>query len=256
MNRIEKLFADKNKNILSVYFTAGFPKLDDTVSIIKSLEKNGVDMIEIGMPFSDPMADGPVIQQSSHTALKNGMSLKLLFEQLKDIRKEVKIPLLLMGYLNPVLTMGMDNFCMKVSECGIDGVILPDLPLNEYAVKYKKLFKQHKLCHIFLISPQTSEERIKEIDKHGSGFNYMVSTYSITGANKNLSASEPYFKRILDMKLKNPSMIGFGISDKENFDYACRYANGAIIGTAFIKAIAENDDLEEMITRFVKRIRE
>ena len=254
MNRIDELFARKESHVLSVYFTAGFPHLNDTVPIIRTLEKAGVDMIEIGIPFSDPLADGPVIQQSSQTALKNGMSLKVLFEQLRDIRKEVTVPLLLMGYLNPVLSMGMEAFCRQAAECGIDGVILPDLPLQEYEKKYKALYEKYHLHSIFLISPQTTAERIREIDRCGTGFNYLVSTYAVTGSAKNLQASVPYFRRIRDMYLQKPSLIGFGISSRETFRLACQYAHGAIIGSAFIKALAGEKSLEEKIHIFVESI--
>ena len=255
MNRIDKLFSEKKNEIMSVYFTAGFPKRDDTATIIRGLQQNGVDMIEIGMPFSDPMADGPVIQQSSHTALENGMSLNLLFEQLKDIRKDVTIPLLLMGYLNPVMSYGIEKFCRKAAEVGVDGIILPDFPLDEYASVYKDVFSRCNLKMIFLITPQTSEERIRQIDEHGSGFIYMVSTYSITGSAKGIEGSKPYFERMQKMSLKNPRMIGFGISDKQSYDFACRYASGAIIGTAFIKALEKEGTLESKIKDFVVTLR-
>ncbi len=253
MNRIDKLFQDKKGNILSIYFTAGHPSLFDSVPLIKSLEKFGADMIEIGIPFSDPMADGPVIQGSNQVALNNGMTLKFLFEQLKTIRNEVKIPLILMGSLNPVMRFGLDRFCKKCMETGIDGVIIPDLPFDEYEENCQSIFQQNNLYNIFLVTPQTSEERIKKIDSLSNGFIYMVSTYSTTGSGKGINQSVEYFERTKNMKLKNPRMIGFGIKDKESFQTACEYANGAIIGTAFIKAISEGIS-ENKVEDFVKSI--
>ncbi len=254
MNRIDQLFQTKKGSILSVYFTAGHPLLNDTVPIIKTLEKAGVDMVEIGMPFSDPMADGPVIQQSSQVALKNGMSLKLLFEQLKDIRKEVTIPLLLMGYLNPVYRFGIEEFCIKCGEVGIDGLILPDLPMDEYEEKYAGFFEENGLYDIFLVTPQTLEERIKKIDSISKGFVYMVSSYSTTGSGKDLNLSRSYFEKMAGMKLKNPLVVGFGIKDKPTFQNACKYARGAIIGTAFIKALDKDGEIDKKINDFVKEI--
>jgi tryptophan synthase alpha chain len=255
MNRINRLFEQKPGNILSVYYTAGYPSLDSTAFIIKTLAKAGTDMIEIGIPFSDPMADGPVIQKSSDRALKNGMKLSLLFEQLQDIRKEVTIPLLMMGYLNPVMQFGMENFCHNCREAGIDGVILPDLPLDLYLEEYKNIFEHHGLHMVFLISPQTAENRIHLIDKVSHGFIYMVSASSTTGVKKEFSPAQvEYFKRIKDMKLRNPRLIGFGISSHDTFSVACRYAHGAIIGSAFIKALEGVGDLEERIKRFCRRI--
>ncbi len=257
MNRIQGLFSRKKENILSIYFTAGFPNLNDTSLIIAELEKSGADMIEVGIPFSDPLADGPVIQHSSEVALKNGMSLKLLFDQLsKSAIKNSKSAILLMGYLNPVLQYGIENFCKKAKECGIDGVILPDLPLSEYVNEYKSVFEKYGILNIFLITPQTSESRIRMIDEYSNGFIYMVSSASTTGGNKDMDdKTEKYFQRILNMKLKNPLMIGFGISNKESFEKACGYANGAIIGSAFIKAIEKSKDLEKDIPGFVKGIK-
>ncbi len=270
-NRINKLFNSKKKNILSVYFTAGFPNLNDTLTIIQELENSGVDMIEIGMPFSDPLADGPTIQRSSEIALENGMTIKLLFGQLKDIRinppsnanaiappfsrGNSELPLVLMGYLNPVLQYGMENFCKDASALGISGVIIPDLPLQEYLDEYKSIFEKHNLKNIFLITPQTSEARIRLIDEHSSGFIYMVSSASTTGAKSGIGADqELYFKRIQSMALKNPTVIGFGISDNKTFSKACESANGAIIGSAFIKAIDGSKDLKKDIKDFVKGI--
>lgn len=255
-NRIDQLFETKQKNILSVYLTAGFPQLNDTVTIIQELENNGVDLIEIGMPFSDPTADGTTIQYSSETALKNGMNLKLLFEQLKDIRKSVKIPLVLMGYINPVLHFGIENFCKKCKETGIDGLILPDLPLSEYKQHYREIFSNYGLHNILLITPQTSEKRILEIDEASGGFIYMVSSSSTTGASKKAGDfNREYFERIHQMKLKNSRLIGFGISDAETFANACKYANGAIIGSAFIKSIQQHKNIKENVAAFVKNIR-
>ena len=256
MNRINQLFQDKKQNILSIYFTAGHPKLDDTVTIIEELERNGADMIEIGMPFSDPLADGPIIQQSSQVALKNGMSLRVLFNQLENIRSKVKLPLLLMGYINPVIQYGMENFLKKASEIGIDGIILPDLPLQEYIDEFKDLFKKYNLPLIFLISPQTSEERIRKIDEASNGFIYMVSASSTTGIRGNIAQEqEEYFERIKNLNLNNPRIIGFGISSKETFDKACKYANGAIIGTAFIKALESITDVKKSTKEFLVQIK-
>jgi len=254
-NRINTLFEKKKENILSVYFTAGFPELDDTVEIIQQLEKNGVDLIEVGMPFSDPTADGPTIQKSSEIALQNGMSLNLLFEQLKTIRKSVSIPLVLMGYFNPVYQFGIPEFCKKCYEIGIDGAILPDLPLDEFESKYSSTFKENNLHNILLITPQTSELRIREIDKSGSGFIYMVSSASTTGAGKKVEDfQKDYFIRIQNMNLKNPRLIGFGISDHATFSNACKYANGAIIGSAFVNSFKPNLKLEDSIAQFVDRL--
>jgi tryptophan synthase alpha chain len=254
MNRINKQFDAKNKNNLSIYFTAGHPGLNDTVSIIKALEKAGADMIEIGMPFSDPVADGPVIQKCNQVALNNGMSLKVLFEQLKHIRKDVSIPLLLMGSFNPVFKFGVENFCKQCSQVGIDGVIIPDLPADEYEENYKQFFEKYNVHNIFLITPQTSEERIKHLDSLSNGFIYIVSSYATTGKDIKTDNANSYFQKISGMKLKNPKMIGFGIKDKASFNNACAFANGAIIGTAFVKALDEEGSIEEKVMKFVKKI--
>lgn len=239
MNRIiEKLKAPKK--LLSIYFTAGYPKLDDTVGIIQSLENSGVDMIEIGLPFSDPLADGPTIQDSSTAALKNGMSSELLFNQLKNIRETVRIPLIVMGYFNPILQFGVEAFCQKCQEVGIDGLIVPDLPADVYNDSYKEIFQKHALINIFLITPQTSDERIRFIDGISEGFIYMVSSASVTGSQTGFGTEqEAYFKRIHAMQLNNPQIVGFGIKDKETFNQATLYAKGAIIGSAFIKMLTK-----------------
>lgn len=240
MNRINQKLQE-NKKILSIYFSAGYPNLNDTVQIIQNLEKNGVDMIEIGLPFSDPLADGPTIQESSTQALHNGMTTQVLFDQLKDIRKTVAIPLVIMGYFNPMLQYGIENFCRKCAEIGIDGLIIPDLPVDVYADEYKATFEKYGLKNIFLITPQTSDERIRFIDSVSDGFIYMVSSASVTGSQSGFgSIQENYFKRIADMNLKNPQIIGFGISNKETFNQATQFAKGAIIGSAFIKNLTEN----------------
>lgn len=240
MNRIEQKLQE-DKKLLSIYFTAGYPALNDTAAIIQELEKNGVDMIEIGLPFSDPLADGPTIQASSTQALKNGMTTATLFEQLKDIRKSVQIPLVIMGYFNPILQYGVENFCKKCQEIGIDGLILPDLPLDVYQEDYETIFKKHNLLNIFLITPQTSDERIAQIDAASGGFIYMVSSASVTGSQDGFGRDqETYFNRIADMELKTPQVIGFGISDSETFQQATKRAKGAIIGSAFIKYLTQN----------------
>ncbi len=240
MNRINTKLQE-NKKLLSIYFTAGFPNLNDTVSIIKELEKKGVDMIEIGLPFSDPLADGPTIQESSTKAIENGMTTSLLFEQLKDIRKTVQIPLIIMGYFNPMMQFGIEKFCQKCASVGIDGLIIPDLPLHVYETEYKAIFEKYDLKNIFLITPQTTNERIQQIDEISDSFIYMVSSAAVTGSQSGFGSEQmDYFKRISDLKLKNPQIVGFGIKDNQTFLEATKYQNGAIIGSAFIKFIASN----------------
>lgn len=252
MNRINQKL-NETKKLLSLYFTAGFPNLNDTVNIIEELEKNGVDFIEIGLPFSDPLADGPTIQASSTQALENGMTTKLLFEQLKDIRKTVQIPLIIMGYFNPILQFGVEAFCQKCSEIGIDGLIIPDLPIDIYVENYQSTFEKYGIINVFLITPQTSEERIQYIDSISNGFIYMVSSSSVTGNQRGFGEDQQqYFKRIADMNLKNPQIVGFGINDKQAFNEATQYAKGAIIGSAFIKNLSEVGISE--IKTFLERI--
>ena len=256
MNRIDKLFREKKGTILSVYFTAGYPRLDSTAGIIGALAEAGADMIEIGMPFSDPVADGPVIQHSSEKALRNGMNLKLLFDQLSEIRHEVKIPLLLMGYLNPVMQFGVENFCRECTRTGIDGVILPDLPPIVYKEEYFSIFNMYNLYNIMLISPQSSVERITAIDKISRGFVYMVSSSSVTGSKGNFSDDQiSYFKRVGEMKLRNPVLIGFGISNHETFINAGKFARGVIIGSAFVNILEQDGNDFENINQFIKEIR-
>ncbi len=256
MNRINKLFAEKGNNILSVYFTAGYPQLNDTVEIIKQLSAQGVDMIEIGIPFSDPMADGPVIQNSSQIALANGMTQNTLFEQLKEIRKVTDIPLVLMGYVNPVLQFGFEKLCQKAQEVGVDGFIIPDLPMAEYLDEFKSTADKYGMENILLITPETPEERIRLIDEHSNGFIYMVSSAATTGAQDSFAGSkEAYFQRIKDMNLKNPTVIGFGISNKETFDSACAHASGAIVGSAFIKALGENPTIEKAVEALISKLK-
>ena len=253
MNRIQNKLQE-NKKLLSIYFTAGYPNLDDTVTIIQNLEKNGVDMIEIGLPFSDPLADGPIIQDSSTKALKNGMTTAVLFNQLKDIRKTVSIPLIIMGYFNPILQYGVEAFCKKYQEIGIDGLIIPDLPVDVYHDDYKETFEKYGLLNIFLITPQTSDERIRFIDSVSNGFIYMVSSASVTGSQSGFGDDQKeYFKRICDMDLKNPQIVGFGIKDSTTFNQATKYSKGAIIGSAFIKFLSNNS--VENIHSFIKSIR-
>ena len=240
MNRIHTLFQTKQNGILSVYFTAGYPNLNDTTTILKELQQKGINLVEIGIPFSDPMADGPVIQQSSTMALRNGMSLRLLFDQLKDIRNEVSIPLILMGYLNPIMQYGFENFCKSCAECGIDGVIIPDLPFADYLANYKETADRYDVKMIMLITPETAEERIRLIDEHTDGFIYMVSSASTTGAQQSFTEQkQDYFRRINSMQLRNPRLIGFGISNKATFDAACANASGAIIGSKFVQLLGQ-----------------
>lgn len=255
MNRIDKLFKDKKENILSVYFTAGYPAPDDTVKVINTLEKHGADLLEIGVPFSDPMADGPVIQSSGNESLRNGMSVKKLFAQLKDVRQKASIPLILMGYMNPVMQYGFENYCQKAAECGVDGLIIPDLPFAEYVESYKPITEKYGLHMIMLITPETSEERIRMIDENTSGFIYMVSTASVTGAKNSFSEENlVYFRRVNEMKLKNPRLIGFGISNKETFDAACRESSGAIIGSKFITLLNSEPTIEAAAEKLIEAI--
>ncbi|MBU2994956.1 tryptophan synthase subunit alpha [Cellulophaga baltica] len=253
MNRINQKMQE-DKKLLSIYFTAGYPSLNDTVKIIQDLEASGIDMIEIGLPFSDPLADGPTIQNSSTAALKNGMTTNILFEQLKDIRKTVSIPLILMGYFNPMLQYGVEAFCAKCQEIGIDGLILPDLPLAVYQDEYEAIFKKHDLKNVFLITPQTSDERIKQIDDASNAFIYMVSSASVTGSKSGFgNTQETYFERIASMKLNNPQIVGFGINNADTFNQATKNAKGAIIGSAFIKHLTKNG--VNTISKFVSKIR-
>lgn len=256
MNRIDKLFRDKQSNILSVYYTAGYPFLDSTLGIAKALEDSGADMIEIGMPFSDPMADGTVIQQSNEIALKNGMNIDLLFRQLENLRKEISIPVLLMGYLNPVMQFGIADFCRRCLETGIDGVILPDLPPEVYTREYQKVFDSTDIYNILLITPQSDNERIRRIDSISRGFIYMVSSSSVTGAKNMFSDSQmAYFERVRGMNLKNPGLIGFGISDNDTFKTACNYAGGGIVGSAFVEILGKQGESSAAIKEFVTGIR-
>ncbi|TGD58927.1 tryptophan synthase subunit alpha [Flavobacterium humi] len=252
MNPIHQKLQE-NKKLLSIYFTAGFPNLNDTVPILNRLQENGADMVEIGLPFSDPLADGPTIQASSAQALANGMTTKLLFEQLQSIRKTIHIPLLIMGYFNPIMQFGVETFCQKCAEIGIDGLIIPDLPLDMYEKEYKAIFEHYGLKNVFLITPQTSDERILAIDALSDSFIYMVSSASVTGSQEGFGESQQdYFKRIAQMKLKNPQIVGFGVHDRKTFNQATQYAKGAIIGSAFIKNLAENG--MENIGGFLKKI--
>ncbi len=252
MNRINQKLKE-NKKLISIYFSAGYPSLNDTVSILQNLEKNGVDMIEIGLPFSDPLADGPTIQASSTEALKNGMTTDVLFNQLKDIRKTVSIPLIIMGYFNPILQYGVEAFCKKCQQIGIDGLIIPDLPVDVYNDQYKTTFEKYGLINVFLITPQTSIERINFIDSISNGFIYMVSSASVTGSNSGFGDKQTtYFKRIADLNLKNPQIVGFGINNSDTFKQATQYTKGAIIGSAFIKHLTNNG--VNTIGSFVKNI--
>jgi tryptophan synthase alpha chain len=255
-NRITRLFQEKNGNLLNIYFTAGFPKLEDTVSILEELEAAGADLVEIGMPFSDPLADGPTIQASNQVALENGMSIKKLLEQLEGVRERVSLPIILMGYLNPVMQYGFENFCAAAARVGVDGLILPDLPFAEYAEEYEPILEKHGLSLIFLITPQTSEARIRQIDALSSSFIYMVSSASTTGSQVQTGdAQQAYFAKVKQLDLKSPLLIGFGISDKTSFELACQSAQGAIIGSAFIKALQQPAEVRENVRSFLQQIK-
>ncbi len=253
MNRITELFEKKQKNILSIYFTAGFPHLYDTADIIKELQANGIDLIEIGITFSDPMADGPTIKESGTVALKNGMTLSKLFEQLAYIRKDVQIPLIMMGYLNPIMQYGFENFCKKCNEIGLDGAIIPDLPFDDYMKEYKPVAEKYDIKIIMLITPETSDERIRLIDEHTDGFIYMVSSAATTGAQKSFDEQkQAYFRRINGMNLRNPRLIGFGISNKTTLEAAQANASGAIIGSKFITLLKDSGTIKDAV-RELKR---
>lgn len=254
MNRLLQLFEKKKENVLNVYCTAGYPQLDSTLTVMNALQENGADIIELGMPYSDPLADGPVIQQSSMQALENGMSITKLFDQLKDFRHVVYTPVILMGYMNPVLQYGFERFCQAAADVAIDGLILPDLPIYEFETEYGPVIKKYGLSFIFLVTPETSDERIRKIDELSTGFIYAVSSSSTTGNNKDISQQEAYFKRLQDMKLKNPVLVGFGIKDKPTFSAACKFANGAIIGSAYIKALEHAPDINIATKDFLSRI--
>ena len=256
MNRIKKLFASGKKDILNIYFTAGYPNLNDTTTIIQTLSDQGVDLIEVGMPYSDPLADGPTIQESGSKAIENGMTVDVLFDQLTEVRQHTDVPLVLMGYFNQVLQYGDERFFARAAEVGVDGLILPDLPVLEFEQFYGELAKKYNLSITFLITPQTPEARIHKIDSLTDGFIYMVSNSSITGAKSGISdAQVAYFNRINQMELKNPRLIGFGISNHETFSKACEYADGAIIGSAFIRALSNGKPVAEAAEAFVKGVR-
>jgi tryptophan synthase alpha chain len=256
MSRIQELFQRKKNNVLSVYCTAGFPALDSTLPVMKALQQSGADMIELGMPYSDPLADGPVIQASGTVALANGMTLSTLFQQLKDFRKEIQLPVLLMGYLNPALQYGFEHFCRDAAAAGVDGLILPDLPMQEFEKEYSPLIRKYDLDFVFLVTPETSVERVRKLDALSTGFLYAVSTSSTTGRNIDLSDKADYFARLKSLDLRNPVLIGFGIKDRKSFSKACEYANGAIIGTAFIRALegAEPQEIEKRTNIFLSNL--
>lgn len=255
MGRISKLFQSRTSKVLNIYCTAGYPQLESTLEVMSALEKNGADMIELGIPYSDPLADGPVIQQSSRIALDNGMTIKKLFEQLKDFRQKITIPVILMGYMNPVLQYGFEKFCADAATIGVDGLILPDLPEYEFESGYGPVIKKHGLDFIFLVTPETRDERIKKLDSLSSGFLYAVSSSSTTGSNKQLSSSHPYFKKLNELNLRNPVLVGFGIKDRQSFEEACFYAHGAIIGSAYIKALESSENIEITTEIFIKSVK-
>jgi tryptophan synthase alpha chain len=254
MNRIEEFFKKKQNKILNVYYTAGFPGLEDTLNVMKALEESGADMIELGMPYSDPLADGPVIQHSNTIALQNGMTIKKLFAQLQNFRKHVSFPVLLMGYMNPILQYGFEKFCADASAVGIDGLILPDLPEYEFENEYGAIIKKYGLDFVFLVTPETSDERVKRLDKLSGGFLYAVSSSSTTGKDKNMNDVAIYLQKLKNLELKNPVLVGFGIKDKQTFQTACDNANGALIGTAFIKALESDANVERATKNFLNEI--
>ena len=254
MRRISKLFAEADRPVLNVYCTAGFPRPDSTMEVIRALADNGADLIELGMPYSDPLADGPVIQASSTQALANGMTIAKLFDQLKELRPAVGVPVLLMGYMNPVLQYGFERFCQDAAEVGVDGLILPDLPIYEFETEYGPVMKKYGLDFIFLVTPETSPARIRKLDSLSSGFLYAVSSSSTTGKNKDINDQQAYFRRLQEMNLRNPVLVGFGIRDKKSFEAATRHASGAIIGTAYIQALEKGKDVGSATREFLNGI--
>ena len=255
-NRLQQLFESGKQNLLSIYFTAGHPHLNSTIDIAEALEKAGADFLEIGFPYSDPIADGPTIQKSSQAALDNGMNLHILFEQLADLRSRVSIPVLLMGYSNPMVQYGVENFCKKAAQVGVDGVIVPDLPMYEYQKLYINNFKDNNLSNIFLVAPQTTPDRIRQIDELSDCFVYLLSSSSITGKSLKMDdVVDTYFTRIQAMQLKNPTIVGFGIADKTSYQKACQYNRGAIVGSAFVKYLTETEDYLAGIADFIMRFK-
>ena len=252
--RLDDLFSKKQKNILNIYCTAGYPQLDSTITVMKALQENGADIIELGMPYSDPVADGPVIQHSNMIALHNGMTIEKLFQQLQGFRQEIYVPVLLMGYMNPVMQYGFERFCQHAASLAIDGFIIPDLPIYEFETEYSPFISKYGLSFVFLVTPETSEQRIRKIDELTTGFIYAVSSSSTTGKDTSFKAQEGYFERLQNMKLKHPVLVGFGIRDRETFTAACSHANGAIIGSAYIKALEQSGDIEKTTKEFLSRI--
>jgi tryptophan synthase alpha chain len=255
MSRIQELFRRKQRRVLNVYCTAGYPQLASTLDVMKALEESGADLIELGMPYSDPLADGPVIQASSAVALANGMTISRLFEQLRDFRNDIQVPVVLMGYLNPVLQYGFERFCADAARVGIDGLIIPDIPVYEFETEYKAITEKYGLDFIFLVTPETPEQRIRKIDSLSSGFLYAVSSSSITGSDKDFGAVEAYLQRLERMGLNNPILVGFGIRDKETFETASKYTAGAIIGSAYIKALQKSNDIKKETREFLEAVK-
>ena len=254
MSRLQELFQKKKERVLNVYCTAGYPQLESTVPVMNALQDAGADIIELGIPYSDPLADGPVIQASGSTALANGMTIATLFAQLQNFRNTINIPVVLMGYMNPVLQYGFERFCADAERAGVDGLILPDLPMYEYEKEYAATIKKHHLDFIFLVTPETSEERIKKLDALSTGFLYAVSSSSTTGLDKDFSVTEGYLQKLQALSLSNPVLVGFGIKDKASFDTACRFANGAIIGSAYIKALGDGTNIAEKTATFINNV--
>ncbi|MBC7902461.1 MAG: tryptophan synthase subunit alpha [Gemmatimonadaceae bacterium] len=255
MNRLIQLFEKKKSNILNVYCTAGYPSLESTVPVMKALQDNGADIIELGMPYSDPLADGPVIQASSSKALENGMTIERLFDQLRGFRHQVYVPVILMGYMNPVLQYGFEKFCQHAADVAVDGFIIPDLPVHEFNNEYGAMMQRFGLSFTFLVTPETPMERVHMLDSLSTGFLYAVSSSSTTGSGGDKGDITQYLQKLKDADLKNPVLVGFGIKDKASFDQACAYTNGAIIGTAYINAITANPDIEKATKEFLTSIK-